>query len=444
MRPPTSPRGPRRGRIAFGGETGMTLIEVLVAMAVLLSVSLGLYALLDSSNRLAKQESNVAEAQQSVRVGIFEVSRVIREARVGQLYYGNAILPTANNSPGGVSLTDLAGGAHFIRKGTDVIGVRGILLADRYAMTSGDVTCSGSCGASSLMSVTIRATAHNGVVNYASGAAPSLAARTRPFYFVVADGSTQSVTAAGKPYLVPLYYVGLVDTNGAWYTQTADTFTFTMNPQDAGAKKFNAPTGGAPALEQPYAGGMVDEILFFVDEGPNDASASTADTHPTLAEAVYDPSSGNYDIQPLVDEVEDFQVAYGVDGINGTTPDRGISPAAVDTSAANRDEWVGNVATEVATYLPISSTDPKRVDAFLDTSIASGPPNPALATPALRAVWLSLVVKSSDPDIRYNGPGARGIHVLDSTAVSFSSPSSTGNAYRRRVQSFAVTLRNYQ
>src|SRR5213593_3335601 len=122
MRPPISPRGPRRGRIAFGGETGMTLIEVLVAMAVLLSVSLGLYALLDSSNRLAKQESNVAEAQQSVRVGIFEVSRVIREARVGQLYYGNAILPTANNSPGGVSLTDLAGGAHFIRKGTDVIG----------------------------------------------------------------------------------------------------------------------------------------------------------------------------------------------------------------------------------------------------------------------------------------------------------------------------------
>jgi hypothetical protein len=105
---------------------------------------------------------------------------------------------------------------------------------------------------------------------------------------------------------------------------------------------------------------------------------------------------------------------------------------------------VGNVATEVATSLPISSTDPKRVDAFLDTSIASGPPNPALATPALRAVWLSLVVKSSDPDIRYDGPGARGIHVLDSTAVSFSSPSSTGHAYRRRVQSFAVTLRNYQ
>src|SRR6266496_3770650 len=444
MRNPTRPRALGSCRIDSGGEAGMTLIEVLVAMAVLLSVSLGLYALLDSSNRLAKQESNVAEAQQSVRVGIFEVSRLIREARVGQLYYGNAILPVTNNSPGGTALTDIAGGAHYIRKGTDVIGVRGILLGDRFAMTSGDVTCSGSCGATSLMSVTIRSTAHNGVVNYASGTAPSLATRTRPFYFVVADGSTQSVTAGGKPYLVTLYYAGLVDTSGAWYTQTADTFTFTMNPQDAGAKRFNAPTGGAPALEQPYAGGIADEILFFVDEGPSNASSSTVDVHPTLAEAAYDPSTGNYDIQPLVDEVEDFQVAYGVDGINGTTPDRGISPAVVDTSAVNRDEWVGNVATEVATSLAISSTDPKRVDAFLDTSIASGPPNPALATPALRAVWLSLVVKSSDPDIRYDGPGARGIHVLDSTAVSFSSPSSTGRPYRRRVQSFAVALRNYQ
>ena len=437
MRAPTRLQSPR-------GEKGLTLVEALVAITVLLSISLGMYALLDSSNRLAKQETNVAEAQQSARVGIFEVSRLIREARVGQLFYGNAILPTANNSPGGASLLDLAGGTHYIRKGTDVIGVRGILLGDRYAMTSGDVTCSGNCGASSLMSVTIRSTAHNGVVNYPSGTSPSLAARTRPFYFVVADGSTQSVTIAGKPYLVPLYYVGLVDTAGTWYTQTADTFTFTMNPQDAGAKKFDAPTGGAPALEQPYAGGMVDEILFFVDEGPTDASSSTADTHPTLAQAVFDPSSGNYDIQPLVDEVEDFQVAYGVDGISGATPDRGISPIAVDTSAVNRDEWVGNVATEVATSLPLSASDPKRVDAFVDTSIASGPPNPSLATPALRSIWLSLVVKASDPDIRYDGPGARGIQLLDSTARSFSNPASTGRSYRRRVQSFAVALRNYQ
>jgi Tfp pilus assembly protein PilV len=420
-------------------------VEALVAVVVLVAIGLGLYALLDSSNKLAKQETNVAEAQQSARVGIYELSRLIRQARVGQLYYGNAILPIDNNAPGGTSLTDLAGASHYIRKGTDVIAVRGILLGDRYALTSGDVTCNGTCNATSVMTVTIRATAHNGVVNYASGSLPSLSSKTRPFYFVAADGSTQSVAAGSNLYLVPLYYVGLVDTTGAWYTSSADTFTFTMNPQDAGARKLNAQSGGAPALEKPYAGGVVDEIRFFVDEGSSNATGSAADTHPSLAEAVFDPSTGGYDIQALVDEVEDFQVAYGVDGIvAGVPPDRGISPAMIDTSAANKDEWVGNVANEVQSSLTLSSTDPKHVDAFIDTSIPSGPPNPTLATPALRSVWLSLVVKATDPDFKYDGPGARGIQVLDSTAVSFSASTVTGRPYRRRLQSLAVALRNFQ
>jgi hypothetical protein len=59
-------------------------------------------------------------------------------------------------------------------------------------------------------------------------------------------------------------------------------------------------------------------------------------------------------------------------------------------------------------------------------------------------VWLSLVVKATDPDFKYEGPGSTGIKVLDSTAVSFSASSSTGRRYRRRLQSLAVALRNYQ
>lgn len=426
------------------GERGISLIEALVAVVVMVGIMLGLYALLDSSNRLAKQETNVSDAQQAARVGIYELSRTIRQARVGQLYYGNAILPHTNNSPGGAFLTDLSGVAHYIRKGTDVIAVRGILLADRYTITTGDVSCSGPCDSSSAMSVTIRSTSNNGVANYPSGTTPTLADRTRPFYFVVADGSTQTVTAGGKLYLIALYYVGLVDTAGTWYTQTADTFTFSMNPQDTGARKLNAPSGGAPTLSQPYAGGAIDEILFFVDEGPANVSASTLDTHPILAQAIFDPSSGNYDVQPLVDEVEDFQVAYGVDGIAGGGADRGISPISVNLTAVNADEWVGNVATEVQTSLPISASEPRAVDAFVDTSIPSGPPNPSLATPALRSVWLSLLVKASDPDFKYEGPGGRGMQILDSTAKSFSSASATGRPYRRRLQSLAVALRNYQ
>ena len=59
-------------------------------------------------------------------------------------------------------------------------------------------------------------------------------------------------------------------------------------------------------------------------------------------------------------------------------------------------------------------------------------------------MWLSLVVKSRDPDLKYDGPGARGVVTLDSTAKSMSDATITGRPYRRRVQSLAVSLRNYQ
>jgi Tfp pilus assembly protein PilV len=423
-------------------ERGFSLVEAVVTVAVMITVVLGLYTLLDRGNKLAKQETNVAEAQQSSRVGIYELSRVIRQGRVGGLFFANAILPISNNSPGGDKLTDLSGANHFIRKGTDVIEVRGILSGDKYYFAAGDITCAGSCATTTSATVTIHATSTGGVSNFAPGSAPSLISRTRPFFFAVAAGADDVVTLGGSDYLVAEYIVGLVDTGGTWYTQTANTFTFAMNPQDAGAKKLNASTSVAASIDKPFSGGLVDEVRFFVDEGAADASASALDTHPSLVEATLDPSTGNYDIQPLVDEVEDFQIAYGVDGADGSAHDKGVDPSKVDTSAINKDEWVGNVANEIETTLPLSSTDPKYVLGFVDTTVPTGSSGPALALPSLRSVWISLVVKSTDPDFVYGGPGARGIKILDSTAKSFST--ATGRPYRRRLQSFAVSLRNYQ
>jgi Tfp pilus assembly protein PilV len=423
-------------------QRGFTLIEALVSLAVLITVVLGLYTLLDRGNKLAKQETNVAEAQQSSRIGIYELSRVIRQGRVGGLFFANAILPVSNNSPGGDKLTDLSGVNHYIRKGTDVIEVRGVLSGDKYYFASGDITCAGSCATTTSATVTIHATSTGGVSNFAPGSAPSLINRTRPFLFAVAAGATDVVTIGGSDYLVSEYIVGLVGTGGTWYTQTTNTFTFTMNPQDPGAKKLDASTSLAPSIDKPFSGGPVDVVRFFVDEGATDASSLNTDTHPSLVEATLDPSTGNYDIQPLVDEVEDFQIAYGVDGADGSVHDKGVDPAKVDTSASNKDEWVGNVANEVSTTLPLSSTDPKYVAAFVDTSIPTAASAPAIALPTLRSVWISLIVKSTDPDFVYDGPGARGIKILDSTAKNFST--ATGRPYRRRLQSFAVSLRNYQ
>jgi Tfp pilus assembly protein PilV len=432
------------------GERGFSLLESLVSLAVMLPVVLGLYTLLDSSGRLSKQESNLAQAQQSSRGGIYEVARLLRQARVGQLYYGNAVLPIYDNAPAGKTVTDLAGLAHIVRRGTDVVEARGVILGDKFSITVGDVTCAGTCDGTSQMTIILRSTSNNGFVNYPPSQKPSLAAKTRPFYLVIGDSSSRAVTVSGKSYLVPLYYAGLVNANagGTWYTYAvsggAATFTFSMNPSDTGAKVFNASAAGAPSLQSPFICGALDDIVFFVDEG---TTAVSGDTHPTLAMATYDPSSGNYDVQALVDEVEDFQVAYGIDGADGSVVDGGADPVAVDVTAANKDEWVGNFAGEVDASLGTpSATLPRTgtVSAFLDATVATSDVAPALARPLLRALWISLVVKSRDPELNYSGPGARGVVLLDSTAKSLSDATITGRPYRRRVQSMAVSLRNFQ
>ena len=409
-------------------ERGFTIIEAVVTLGVMVPVALGLYSLLDSSNRISKRESNISQAQQASRGGIYEVARVIRQARVGQLYYGSSVLPIYDNAPAGKTIKDLAGQGHAVRPGTDVVEVRGIILGDKFAINSADLTCSGMCDGTAQITVTIRSTAINGMVNYPASQKPSLASKTRPFYLVVGDSASQSVTVSGKTYLVPLYYVGLVnaDAAGSWYTYSTSggsaTFSFAMNPSDAGAKVLNATASGAPSLSNPFICGIVDDIVFFVDEG---TSAVSGDTHPTLAMATYDPSSGNYDIQPLVEEAD---------------------PVSVSTTV-NRDEWVGNVAGEVDASLGTPATSLPRagsVPAFLDSSVATSDTAPALARTLLRSVWISLVVKSRDPEMRYSGPGANGVVTLDSTAKPMSDPSITGRPYQRRVQSLAVSLRNFQ
>ncbi len=427
-------------------QTGFTVIEAVVTLAVMAPVAMGLYSLLDSSSRLSKQESNVAQAQQSSRGGIYEVARFVRQARVGQLFYGNAVLPVYDNAPAGKTVRDLSGAGHIVRRGTDAVEVRGVILGDKYTITSGDVTCSGSCDGTSQMTIVVRSVASNGAVNYPAAQKPALAAKTRPFYLVVGDSSTQPVTVSGETYLVPLYYVGLVNANsdGTWYNYDSSgpvsTFTFSMNPSDSGARVLNAAAdSGAPPISSPFVCGAVDDVLFFVDEG---TAAVSGDTHPSLAMATYDPSSGNYDVQPLVDEIEDFQVAYGVDGADGSTPDGGADPVRVDTTAASRDEWVGNVAGEVDAALGTPASSVPRaaaVNAFLDPRATT----PEAARPLLRALWISLVVKSRDPEFKYSGPGSAGVVTLNSTAQSMSDVSITGRPYRRRVQSLAVSLRNY-
>lgn len=441
-----------RSRTDASSGRGFTMIETLVTLVIVSIVLIGLLTLLDSSNKLSKQETQVADAQASARSGIYEVTRIIRQAGLGQLSPLNAVTPFVNNALSTTpTFLDLTGATHTVRLGTDAIEVRGNIFGEQYFFDPADVTCGGgTCsGGSNNITIIIKQQTSTGMTNYPAAGLPEVMTRTGSFYFVVASTSFQQVTGPSSTlYLAPLYYVGKV-TRAPSYTvptsgATSYTVTTTMDSTDSGARLMNATADTTPLLQRSFSGGVIDDIVLLVDRGRESPSGSGLYPSPYLAMALRDAATGNWNVSPLIDDVEDMQIAYGVDGADGSAPDRGVDPMAISTTA-NADEWVFNVAGETLTPL---AGPPVTYPAFLvgPTYVPSGLPDPAIAVAALRAVNVGLVVKSTDPDFKFKGPGALpsaatkpAIQVFDSTAPAVSAT----QPYRRRVQTMAVTLRNF-
>ncbi len=83
---------PRRGanakgwpRAAAPGQAGFSLVELLVTIIILAEVLVGLLIIFDSSSRLARAQTHVAELQQSLRVGQAELTRFTRMTGLGGL-----------------------------------------------------------------------------------------------------------------------------------------------------------------------------------------------------------------------------------------------------------------------------------------------------------------------------------------------------------------------
>ena len=121
--------------------SGFTLVEMIVVTLLLMIAMVGLLAVFDASARINKSESEVADAQGSVRFGVYQMTRVIRMAGAGGLHVGEAIVTqTPKNLLGitagkqydnvsGVAVTDINSVDHTVRPGTDMIEVRGVILS---------------------------------------------------------------------------------------------------------------------------------------------------------------------------------------------------------------------------------------------------------------------------------------------------------------------------
>ena len=85
-RPHNSPRAMRRQR-------GFSLVELLVSVVIMAEVLIGLLIIFDSSTRLARAQTHLAELQQSLRVGQAELVRYTRMVGLGGLPITKLNLP---------------------------------------------------------------------------------------------------------------------------------------------------------------------------------------------------------------------------------------------------------------------------------------------------------------------------------------------------------------
>jgi len=442
-------------------DRGFTLIEMIVVTLLLSIAMVGLLAVFDASARINKNETDVADAQGAVRYGIYQMTRVIRMAGSGGLFVTQAVL-NHNDSllPGilpsgasydnvaGVTVTDLGGNPRTVRPGTDMIEIRGVILSPLVGFDQ-QTGCNGCVGTQALTVLPIvgdpligqhvNDDASNRPQFAAIDAYTAGAANASPMLVIVADGNTDLHVGCSDPspggatrYPQPMYNVGVITAA----TRLASLNTFgnvdfggTIGP------RFNAelPSGGsqtAQTIAKVRRAGVLDDIVFFIE---TDTANDPQGLHPFLSQGIR--RGDRFDVTRLADDVEDMQVAYGVDTNGDNAITRLVPVSGNDTdpnvsTVAGGDEWVPNVTGET----PFVDSDFQSQNPFVPGH--SGVP-PATHCPRLHGVMVSLLAKARDQDPGYRAPAAAGYKIMNSTATPV-----PGNL-RRRVQTLKINVRNY-
>lgn len=443
-------------------SAGFTLVEMIVVIFLLALAMLGLLAVFDAGARINKSESDVADAQSAVRQSVYRMTRAIRLAGTGGLFVTQAVLNAPDPQLSGITIasangydnvtgatvTDMAGNPVPVKDGTDMIEIRGVinspLLGFDGSAGNGCGTCTGS------LALTAKATTNNAHPNNDANREPQFAAidaytagasASNPFLVIVSanDDIHGGCSTAFGPQLYPQpsYNVGVITAK----TQLVASSTF--GPVNFGAgpwTQFNPESpevvGAAAApITTPLArAGIVDDLIYFID--------NSDPLHPALAQGTrHGTTLTQFSVVPLADDVEDMQVAYGVD-INGdNTVGRTSTPSPGDPDlnvsiVAGADKWVPNVTAESPPYTNCQFQSAPLVPLGCP-AFPHGGQVPAAHCPRLHGVMISLVAKSKDSDPTYRAPNANGFRIMNAAITP------VAGQYRRRIQTLKINLRNY-
>jgi type II secretory pathway pseudopilin PulG len=475
---------------AAPGERGFSLIEVLVSLLIMIVVLVAALTMFDRSNRMAKVETSVSDAQQNARYASYQVVREARMAGAGgfpasiggvqmgvtlslgtSTYHsatvGRHLLNNMNSSGTAV----FVGGTHHVRQGTDVLHVRGIIANAIYDLGTssfaGNTLVIHSCTkytdpTNTDITDPCYPNGKNDLSFFASFST------SQPRLFCMADALGNIGVA-----MLTAYTPG-TDPNGL------ANATLTLDKTNAYANSLNSSGAFSPGLTTPTRGGVLDDFIYFVDDGTSatatcgtaNQTASPGPCHPQLAVAQWgsgtaggctvsaeDPTACAT-VTPIADDIEDMQIAYGMDframtctgsGSSLSCTGSGTFTAPVsdnslsitdatsftsivktasgstapnqdpseDSSGSGKDEWIGNVATEIAMTTFDYSSD----------------------LTLLKSIEIAILAKGTQPDPQYVGLGSKAWSVMDTGAQTVSAQNLL--AYHRRLISVRADLRNY-
>lgn len=317
-------------------EAGFTLVELLVSVAVLAAVIIGVLALFDFANQVAAVQTDVAEMQQSARIGQHEMTRLTRMAGRGGLpsylpdapAYGGMFLPEGvavsvrDNVAAGETVAPSDGSSPPVVEDSDVLTVRGVFETPIYQVnvaSDPDFTLDDPAAPTSG-TVTLRDPSPSGIPQDLQPLV-DLVNDPRPEALVIVSAIDETI------YAVAEFTGGDDSTPG----EVQLSFNITGGTH-TGEYLELTPTGQwPPALAEAAFVGILEEHRYYVNADTD--NLATGRFYPNT-DAEHPSRDWNTEI---ANDFRDLQVAFGLDR-NGD----GTATEAVDYADRDTDEWLLN------------------------------------------------------------------------------------------------------
>lgn len=314
-------------------EAGFSLVELMVAVFLMVLILVMILSLFEFNRTLSRVQTQIADMQQSLRIGQQQMVGLVRMTGRGGLPLGN-LQAGLGGVPGqgvavGVSqnvgddvtiVDDTSPGIPTVLPGTDVLTIRGVFNSPLYLV--GGVPLAGN-------SITI--------TNPATAAA-RIPQDLEPLKKIVADARPDALLLMGP---LGQGQFAVVELNPSQSSVASDSVTLAfLTASGTHTTEYGQINGGAGLPGAVAFIGILEEYRFYVREDfavPND---QTSDLTPKLSRARVFPNTevawANDQAnlrEDISDNIFDLQVAmaFGVPGAN-----------LQETQDGENDDWLGN------------------------------------------------------------------------------------------------------